>query len=58
MDYVQIETPDVTKSAKIQKLKDITNSLKKEKQDKSNINIIRIIENQQINKKRINSLLN
>ena len=45
MDYVQIETPDVTKSAKIQKLKDITNSLKKEKQGKSNINIIRIIEN-------------
>ena len=38
--------PDITKSAKIRKLKAITDSLKKEEQDKSNINVIKIIENQ------------
>jgi hypothetical protein len=41
-----MDEPDITKSAKIKKLKAITDLLKNEKQDKSNINVIRIIENQ------------
>lgn len=41
-----MDKPDITKSAKIQKLKAITDSLKKDKKDRTNINVIKIIENQ------------